>query len=125
MIAGYIVKIGVPGVLLPLLLSTLIRLIQGSGTAASITAPMIGILGVDPIIAGLGCTIGSFMFSYFNDAYFRVVNRSLRVTEVQEQTRVWSITSTILWALGSVTLLIINAVFFLTRIDSYDSLLHI
>lgn len=117
MIAGYIVKIGVPGVLLPLLLSTLIRLIQGSGavamiTAASITAPMIGTLGVDPIIAGLGCTIGSFMFSYFNDAYFWVVNRSLGVTEVQEQIRVWSITSTILWASGTVTLLIINAVFF-------------
>nr|MCX3323312.1 GntP family permease [Bacillus paranthracis] len=117
MIAGYIVKIGVPGVLLPLLLSTLIRLIQGSGavamiTAASITAPMIGTLGVDPIIAGLGCTIGSFMFSYFNHAYFWVVNRSLGVTEVQEQIRVWSITSTILWASGTVTLLMRNAVFF-------------
>lgn len=117
MIAGYIVDIGVPGVLLPLLLSTLIRLIQGSGavamiTAASITAPMIGTLGVDPVIAGLGCTVGSFMFSYFNDAYFWVVNRSLGVTEVQEQIRVWSITTTILWAVGSVTLLIVNAVFF-------------
>lgn len=117
MIAGYIVKIGVPGVLLPLLLSTLIRLIQGSGavamiTAASITAPMIKTLGVDPIIAGLGCTVGSFMFSYFNDAYFWVVNRSLGVTEVQEQIRVWSVTSTILWAAGSVTLLVVNWLFF-------------
>lgn len=117
MIAGYIVKIGVPGVLLPLLLSTLIRLIQGSGavamiTAASITAPMISTLGVNPIIAGLGCTVGSFMFSYFNDAYFWVVNRSLGVTEVQEQIRVWSITSTILWAAGSVTLLLVNWLFF-------------
>ncbi|WP_437891092.1 GntP family permease [Phytobacter sp. V91] len=117
MIAQYIVDIGVPGVLLPLTISTLIRLIQGSGavamiTAASITAPMIGTLGVDPVIAGLGCTIGSFMFSYFNDAYFWVVNRSLGVTEVQEQIRVWSVTSTILWATGTVTLLIINAVFF-------------
>ncbi|HIE7651837.1 hypothetical protein ACQX6Q_22485 [Salmonella enterica] len=44
--------------------------------------------------------------------YFWVVNRSLGVTEVQEQIRVWSITSTILWASGSVMLLIINAVFF-------------
>ena len=117
MIANYIVEVGIPGVLLPLLLSTLIRLIQGSGTvamitAASITAPMIGTLGVDPIIAGLGCTIGSFMFSYFNDAYFWVVNRSLGVTEVQEQIRVWSITSTVLWASGSITLLVVNALFF-------------
>ncbi len=116
-IAHYIIDIGVPGVLLPLTLSTLIRLIQGSGavamiTAASITAPMIGALGVDPVIAGLGCTVGSFMFSYFNDAYFWVVNRSLGVTEVQEQIRVWSITSTILWAAGSVTVLIINWLFF-------------
>lgn len=117
MIAEYIIQTGVPGVLLPLTISTLVRLIQGSGTvamitAASITAPMIGTLGVDPIIAGLGCTVGSFMFSYFNDAYFWVVNRSLGVTEVQEQIRVWSITSTILWAAGSVTLLLINALFF-------------
>ncbi len=117
MIAEFIVSIGVPGVLLPLTISTLIRLIQGSGavamiTAASITAPMINTLGLDPIIAGLGCTIGSFMFSYFNDAYFWVVNRSLGVTEVSEQIRVWSITSTILWATGSVTLLLINWLFF-------------
>lgn len=81
-------------------------------TAASITAPMIHTLGVDPIIAGLGCTIGSFMFSYFNDAYFWVVNRSLGVDDVKEQIKVWSITSTILWATGAITLLIINKIFF-------------
>ncbi|PXZ06350.1 gluconate permease [Gilliamella apicola] len=116
-IAEYIVKIGVPGILLPLTISTLIRLIQGSGvvamiTAASITAPMIGTLGVNPIMAGLGCSIGSFMFSHFNDAYFWVVNRSLGVTEVKEQIKVWSITSTVLWAAGTVSLLIVNAIFF-------------
>ena len=116
-IAEYIVKIGVPGILLPLTISTLIRLIQGSGvvamiTAASITAPMIGTLGVNPIMAGLGCSIGSFMFSHFNDAYFWVVNRSLGVTEVKEQIKVWSFTSTVLWAAGTVSLLIVNAIFF-------------
>lgn len=116
-IAEYIVAIGVPGILLPLTISTLIRLIQGSGTvamitAASITAPMIGTLGVDPIMAGLGCSIGSFMFSHFNDAYFWVVNRSLGITEVKEQIKVWSITSTVLWGTGVVTLLIVNAIFF-------------
>lgn len=116
-IAEYIVEIGVPGILLPLTISTLIRLIQGSGTvamitAASITAPMIGTLGVHPIMAGLGCSVGSFMFSYFNDAYFWVVNRSLGVTDVKEQIKVWSITSTVCWAAGVVTLLLINLIFF-------------
>lgn len=116
-IAEYIVAIGVPGILLPLTISTLIRLIQGSGTvamitAASITAPMIGTLGVHPIMAGLGCSIGSFMFSYFNDAYFWVVNRSLGITEIKEQIKVWSMTSTVLWAAGVITLLIVNAIFF-------------
>ncbi|HGG6663409.1 TPA: hypothetical protein ACXZUL_003358 [Salmonella enterica] len=53
-------------------------------TAANITDLMIGTLSVDPVIAGFGCTIGSFMFSYFKDVYFWVVNRSLGVTEVQE-----------------------------------------
>jgi GntP family gluconate:H+ symporter len=116
-IAEYIVSIGIPGILLPLAISTLIRLIQGSGTvamitAASITAPMIGTLGVNPIMAGLGCTIGSFAFSYFNDAYFWVVNRSLGISEVNEQIKVWSITSTVCWATGVVALLIVNALFF-------------
>ena len=73
---------------------------------------MIGTLGVNPIMAGLGCSIGSFMFSHFNDAYFWVVNRSLGVTEVKEQIKVWSMTTTVLWAAGTVTLLIVNAIFF-------------
>jgi len=63
-------------------------------------------------MAGLGCSIGSFMFSYFNDAYFWVVNRSLGITEIKEQIKVWSMTSTVLWATGTVTLLIVNAIFF-------------
>ncbi len=92
------------------------RFIQGSGTvamitSASITAPILATLGVNPVFGGLAACIGSLFFSYFNDSYFHVVTRTLGISEVDEQIKVWSVTTTILWAVGLVTLLILNAIF--------------
>ena len=76
------------------------RFIQGSGTvamttAASITAPIIAASGVSPI-------------GYFNDSYFWVVNRTLGVSEAKDQLTIWSVTSTVAWAVGVVEVLILN-----------------
>ena len=76
----------IPIVVLPLLISTAMRFIQGSGTVA----------------------IGSLFFGYFNDSYFWVVNRTLGVSEAKDQLRVWSVTSTIAWAVGVVEVLVLN-----------------
>lgn len=115
-IAELIAKTPLPAILLPFVVASLVRLIQGSGTvamitAASITAPMMATLNVNPVFAALAACTGSLLFSYFNDSYFWVVTRLLGIKEAKEQIRVWSFTTTIAWAIGLVELLILNAFF--------------
>ena len=103
----------VPIIVLPLLISTAMRFIQGSGTvamttAASITAPIIIASGVSPTLGAIACCVGSLFFGYFNDSYFWVVNRTLGVSEAKEQLQVWSVTSTIAWAVGVVEVIILS-----------------
>ncbi|MGL5692618.1 MAG: GntP family permease [Peptostreptococcaceae bacterium] len=112
-IASLIASTPLPPVVIPFAIASIVRLIQGSGTvamttAASVTAPMMATLGLSPELAVLSACIGSLVFSHFNDSYFWVVNRTLGVTEVKEQIRVYSIASTIVWAVGFVELLILN-----------------
>ncbi|WP_312446185.1 GntP family permease [Lacrimispora sp.] len=103
----------VPIVILPFLIATAMRFIQGSGTvamttAASISAPIILAAGVNPILGAMACCVGSLFFSYFNDSYFWVVNRTLGVGEVKDQILTYSVTSTIAWAVGFVEVLILS-----------------
>lgn len=103
----------VPIVILPFLIATAMRFIQGSGTvamttAASISAPIILAAGVNPLLGAMACCVGSLFFSYFNDSYFWVVNRTLGVGEVKDQILTYSITSTIAWAVGFVEVLILS-----------------
>ena len=71
-------------------------------TAASITAPIIAASGVSPILGAVACCVGSLFFGYFNDSYFWVVNRTLGVSEAKDQLTIWSVTSTVAWAVGVV-----------------------
>lgn len=103
----------IPIVILPLLISTAMRFIQGSGTvamttAASISAPIIIASGASPLLGAIACCVGSLFFGYFNDSYFWVVNRTLGVSEAKDQLTVWSATSTIAWAVGVVEVLVLN-----------------
>lgn len=112
-IAGLIANTALPAVIIPFAISSIVRLIQGSGTvamttAASVTAPMMATLGLSPDLAVLSACMGSLVFSHFNDSYFWVVNRTLGVTEVKEQLRGYSVASTIVWAVGFVELMILN-----------------
>ncbi|WP_438266689.1 GntT/GntP/DsdX family permease, partial [Dorea longicatena] len=52
--------------------------------------------------------VGSLFFGYFNDSYFWVVNRTLGVSEAKDQLTIWSVTSTVAWAVGVVEVLILN-----------------
>ncbi|WP_311561717.1 GntP family permease [Peptoniphilus duerdenii] len=114
-IAEIIKDLNVPHILLPFIIATIIRFIQGSGTvamltAASITAPIMASLNVNTVMATLSACVGSLFFSYFNDSFFNVVNRTIGIEDPKEQIRVWSITTTIAWAVGLVALLILNMV---------------
>lgn len=112
-IAEGLAQTAIPIVVLPLLISTAMRFIQGSGTvamttAASISAPIIIASGASPLLGAIACCVGSLFFGYFNDSYFWVVNRTLGVSEAKDQLRVWSVTSTIAWAVGVVEVLVLN-----------------
>ena len=103
----------VPIVILPLLISTAMRFIQGSGTvamttAAGITAPILTAAGINPLLGAIACCVGSLFFGYFNDSYFWVVNRTLGVQEAKDQLTIWSVTSTIAWAVGVVEIIVLS-----------------
>lgn len=46
-----------------------------------------------------------------NDAYFRTINESVEITDIKDQVKIWSIPSTVLWAVGRISLLILNGLF--------------
>ena len=69
-----------PTFLLPFLIASIVRIAQGSGTvsmitAASVTAPVMATIGLDPLVAVMACVAGAMVCSYYNDSYFWVVTR--------------------------------------------------
>ncbi|MCI1208080.1 MAG: GntP family permease [Treponema sp.] len=112
-IASGIASTAIPVIVLPFLIATLVRFVQGSGTvamltAAGITAPIVEAAGGNMVLGALAACIGSLFFSYFNDSFYWVVNRLSGIVDTKEQIRVWSVTTTIAWAVGFVELMILN-----------------
>ena len=117
-IAQQIASWPMPAILVPFFIATFVRLIQGSGTvamitAASISAPIVATLDVNLVLAAQAAALGAMIFSYFNDSLFWVVNRMLGIKEVKEQMMVWSIPTTIAWG---VSLIMIIAADFVVRL---------
>lgn len=113
-VAVSITSLHLPAFLLPFALATLIRIAQGSGTvamitASSIVAPMMGQLDLHPIVAAFSCTIGSMFFSYFNDSLFWVFTRMNKMTPNQG-IQTWSIAITVGWGVGFVCLVVMNLI---------------
>src|SRR5690625_5216091 len=75
-------------------------------TAASISAQIVATLDVNLVLAAQAATLGAMVFSYFNDSFFWVINRMLGITNVKEQVMVWSVPTTIGWAVSLVMLLL-------------------
>jgi len=104
-----------PPVLLPFFVATFVRFVQGSGTvaiitAASITAPILtAIPGVNLLFAAQAAAMGSMFFSYFNDSMFWVVCRLMGVRDVKHQILVWSVPTTIAWAIALLELSLLAA----------------
>lgn len=110
-LASTIAASALPAVLLPFIVGTIVRIAQGSGTvamitAASVTAPMLAGTGTNMVLAAVAATQGAMVLSYFNDSYFWVVNRLLGITDVKKQLRTWSVPTTLGWATALVVLLI-------------------
>ncbi|WP_026907838.1 GntP family permease [Paucisalibacillus globulus] len=114
-IAEQIATWPIPAILVPFFIATFVRLVQGSGTvamitAASISAPIVATLDVNLVLAAQAAALGAMIFSYFNDSLFWVVNRMLGIKEVKEQILVWSIPTTIAWGVSLVMLVIADFV---------------
>ncbi|MCY0906579.1 GntP family permease [Arthrobacter sp. H14-L1] len=114
-IGAWVSTMPLPSILIPFLIATMVRLVQGSGTvaiitAASLSAPILAqIPDVNMILAAQAACLGAMVFSYFNDSLFWVVNRMLGVTDVKRQILTWSVPTTIAWATALVTILIADA----------------
>lgn len=107
-LAEAVASTSLPAFLIPFIVATVVRVAQGSGTvamitAAAVSAPLVMTLGIDPIVAALACTAGSMVFSYFNDSYFWVVT-TFTGLEGTSALRGWSGITTAIWA-GSIPLL--------------------
>lgn len=109
-LAEAIASTNLPAFLVPFVIATVVRIAQGSGTvamitAASVTAPILATTSLDPLVAVMACTAGSMVFSYFNDSYFWVVSRFAGL-EGTDALKGWSGITTAVWA-GSIPLLFI------------------
>lgn len=115
-LAEQIASLPISPILIPFIVSTLVRFIQGSGTvamitAASISAPILAqIPGVNMLLAAQAATMGSLFFGYFNDSLFWVVNRMMGINDVKKQMVVWSVPTTIAWAIGGSLVIICNLI---------------
>lgn len=113
-LAEAVVDLPIPAFIIPFLVATLVRFAQGSGTVAmitgaSLTAPLLPGLDLNPLVAALGVCIGSIFFSYFNDSYFWVVTRFTGL-DGTPALKGWSGITTALWAVGFVCLAIAAAI---------------
>ncbi len=116
-LAEQIAMLPISPIMIPFVVSTLVRLIQGSGTvacitSASISAPILAeIPHVNLLFAAQAAVMGSFFFSYFNDSLFWVVNRMMGIIDVKRQMEVWSIPTTIAWGVGGTSIALVNLAF--------------
>ncbi|EEA2662736.1 GntP family permease [Salmonella enterica] len=67
--------------------------------------------GINMLLAAQAATMGSLFFGYFNDSLFWVVNRMMGVSDVKQQMVVWSVPTTIAWAIGGTGVALINLLF--------------
>ncbi len=105
----------IPAILIPLIIGALMRLALGSATvaittAASLTAPLVSQLGINPILLAQSCCIGAIACSYFNDSGFWVFNGMFGLGELRDQVKCKTAVSFIMTGVGIVELLILGAV---------------
>jgi gluconate:H+ symporter, GntP family len=107
--------LALPAFLVPFLIATLVRLAQGSGTVAmitagSLTAPLVAAgLDLNPVVAVLAATSGSMFFSYYNDSYFWVVTKFTGL-DGTAALRGWSGITTALWFVAGIELAILSVI---------------
>ena len=110
-----VMALPIPAILIPVIIGALMRLALGSATvsittAASLTAPLISQLGLNPVLMAQASCIGAIAFSYFNDSGFWVFNGMFGLTELKDQVKCKTAVSLIMVGVGIVELLILSAI---------------
>ena len=110
--ADGIVSVGIPAILVPLLIGTIMRFPQGSGTVAMITgsaivAPMMGTLGINPYLAVLAVCLTSMMPSFLNDSYFHVVT-NFSGMDIKTSLKTWTISTILVPIFGSLIIILLS-----------------
>lgn len=108
-----VVKMPIPAILIPFIISALMRIALGSATvaittAASLSAPLMGVIQVSPLLMAVSCCVGAISFSYFNDSGFWVFNGMFGLTELKDQVRCKTAVSMIMSGVGIVELFILQ-----------------
>lgn len=85
-----VLTIGIPGILIPFVIAALMRISLGSATvalitAATLTAPLVPQLGLNPSLVAMSTCAGAVSFSYFNDSGFWVFNGLYGLKDVKDQ----------------------------------------
>lgn len=85
-----VLKIGIPGLLIPFVIAALMRIALGSATvalttAATLTAPLLAKLGINPVLVAMSTCAGGVAFSYFNDSGFWVFNGLYGLEDIKDQ----------------------------------------
>ena len=85
-----VLNVGIPGILISFVIAALMRISLGSATvaliaAATLTAPLVPQLGLNPALVSMSTCAGSVSFSYFNDSGFWVFNGLHGLKEVKDQ----------------------------------------
>lgn len=101
----------IPAVLIPFIIAAMMRIALGSATvaittAASLTAPLMGVLSISPLLMAISCCVGAISFSYFNDSGFWVFNGMFGLTELKDQVKCKTAVSMIMSGVGVIELLI-------------------
>lgn len=112
-LGSMVVSWPIPAILIPVIIAALMRIALGSATvaittAASLTAPLIPVLGLNPVLLAQASCIGAIAFGYFNDSGFWVFNGMFGLTEMKDQLKCKTAVSMVMAGVGVVELLIIN-----------------
>lgn len=105
-----------PAILIPFVIAALMRIALGSATvaittAATMTAPLVAQLGVNPVLLAQSCCVGAISFSYFNDSGFWVYNGLFGLNDLKDQVRAKTASSLIMAGVGIVVLIIASFIF--------------
>lgn len=112
-IGSLFIEYGLPEFILPFIIATFIRFIQGNELVAMMTTgAIISEIGlgssVNPVIIALSICVGSLFFSYINDGFFFLVTENLEIYDMKDKIKTWSVLTTLVWLVGFISLIILN-----------------